>query len=85
MAAHLGISRKLLERRFREMGRGTVLEAIQEVRFEALTKLLLASDRSIVTLGRACGFTNPSWLKTLFRKRYGQTMSEYRARAGRSK
>lgn len=83
VAGHLGISRKLLERRFREMGQGTVLEAIQEVRFDALTKMLLASDKPIVTLGRTCGFTNPTWLKTLFRKRYGLTMSEYRARAGR--
>lgn len=39
---------------------------------------LLKTDRSIVSISKACGFTHPSYFNTQFKKRYHMTPLEYR-------
>lgn len=80
LAEHLGVSRKLLELRFRERGQGTIKDAILTTRLEHFRRQLRDSNQSIKTVAEACGFTNQPWLKTLFRQRYGETITDYRRR-----
>lgn len=80
VARHLGVSRKLLERRFREMGEVPIHETILRRRLEHLRHELQLSVKPIHVITESCGFRNPTWIKTLFRQRFGLTMSEFRLR-----
>ena len=79
VAKHLGVSRQLLELRFREFGNETLLSAITRIRLDNLCRALRASRQPVGTVSRACGYENLSYVKTLFRRRFGMTMTEYRA------
>ncbi len=78
VAKHLGISRKLLDLRFKEQGEGTVRELIARERFKAVCELLSKTDRPIGSIARSCGFANAPWLQTAFKRRFGLTMRAYR-------
>lgn len=78
VAAHLGISRTLLDLRFRETATGTVGELIMRRRLSVLSALLRKSKRPICRLVEECGFGNAKYAKAVFKKRLGMTMREYR-------
>ena len=81
VAAHLGVSRTLLDLRFREMGSATVGELISEQRLAALAVLLRKSKGPIVRAIKECGFGSVNHAKAVFRKRFGMTMRDYRRRS----
>ena len=74
----LGVSRSLLDLRFRELGGGTVLQAIQERRLREVARQLLETDDSIEEICRAVGAGDVSGLRRLFRRRFGCSMREWR-------
>lgn len=78
VAKHLGISRKLLDLRFREQGKGTVREMIARARFGAVCDLLQKTERPISSIALSCGFANVPWLQTAFKRRFGLTMRDWR-------
>jgi LacI family transcriptional regulator len=78
VAAHLGVSRTLLDLRFREMGTGTVGELIMERRLAVLSAMLRKSKLPIGRLAEECGFGNAKYAKAVFKKRFGMTMREWR-------
>ena len=78
VAAHLGVSRTLLDLRFREMTTGTVGERILEQRLSALSTMLRKSRSPICNLIKECGFGNINHAKAVFKKRFGTTMRNYR-------
>ncbi|MBR6587407.1 MAG: substrate-binding domain-containing protein [Kiritimatiellae bacterium] len=78
VAAHLGISRTLLDLRFREMETKTVGELITERRLAILSSMLLKSKISASRLTKECGFGNINHAKAVFKKRFGMTMREWR-------
>ena len=78
VAVHLGISRTLLDLRFREMATSTVGELILEKRLAALSTLLRKSKNSIANLIKECGFGSVNHAKAVFKKRFGLTMREFR-------
>ena len=78
VAAHLGISRTLLDLRFREMETKTVGEFITERRLAILSAMLQKSKIPAVRLTKECGFGNINHAKAVFKKRFGMTMREYR-------
>ena len=41
--------------------------------------MLATTDRPIKTVSIACGYTSLAYLKTLFKRRFGLTMRDYRA------
>lgn len=84
VARRLGISRKLLELRFKEQGEGTVRELIARERFKAVCELLAKTNRPIGSIARSCGFANAPWLQTAFRRRFGLTMRAWRLRNDRA-
>ena len=78
VAAHLGISRTLLDLRFREMATSTVGELILEKRLTSLSTLLRKSRSSIASLIKVCGFGSVNHAKAVFKKRFGMTMRDFR-------
>ena len=78
VARHLGISRRLLDLRFREITGRTVLAAIQSVQLERVRHLLRTTQLSIAEIGRLVNFRSENHLKRLFKATYGMTMSAAR-------
>jgi len=80
--AHCGVSRSLLDMRFRQIAGKSILEDILDVRLSEVKRLLGETDRRIGQIGHDCGFNDPDNLTRLFRKRFGMSMREYRNRQG---
>lgn len=83
IARHLRVSRSTLDKRFRKELGHSVLSAIQRQRLERLCVLLRETALPIGEAGERCGYVTEAYLKRLFRKTYGMTMREYRARHSR--
>lgn len=78
VAAAVRVSRRLLEQNFHDATGRTVLDFIQDSRFAKVTKMLKETETPVEAISRFCGFRSPTHLMTLFKRRYGQTMSAYR-------
>ncbi len=71
-------SRRLLERNFRHTTGRSILDFIQDERLNKLKEMLKKTTTSVETCCRLCGFHSPTHAMTLFKKRFGMTMSEFR-------
>ena len=80
VARRLGVSRSLLDLRFREIERKSAHAVIRESRLEHARRLLSESGRSIESVTAACGFTNRTHLKRLFKAAFGVSMRGWRTR-----
>ena len=83
VADNLGISRRLLDLRFRETGNATVGRQILEKRLAALSAMLQRSKVPICRAIKNCGFGSVNYAKDVFKKRFGKTMREWRATKAR--
>jgi len=75
---HLGVSRRLLDLRFREYNDATAGNAIRQTKLETVCRLLSTTRLPIDQIARQCGFPCKTHLMALFKKRYHETMSSYR-------
>ena len=80
VADNLGVSRTLLDLRFREDGNATVGRQILEKRLSALSSMLRKSKVPISRMIKECGFGSVNHAKFVFKDHFGMTMREYRAR-----
>ena len=80
VARHLGVSRQFLDRTFLKSGRTTLVRALQDRRLEEAKRLLRSTHLPLSEISSSTGFSRPSYLMTLFRKRFGLTCAAYRAR-----
>lgn len=81
VARHLTVSRSHIEKQFkRTLGR-SVLDEIQTRRLERLCALLRETALPIGEIGARCGYATETYLKRLFKARFGMTMRDYRKRA----
>ena len=78
VAARFKVSRSLLELRFRELQGESVYEALLRIRLDEVKRRLRHTDETISEITAACGWKNPTPPKTLFKKRFGISMREYR-------
>ena len=78
VVAHLGVSRTLLDLRFREMETATVGKLILEKRLDALSTMLRKSKSPIYRIIKECGFGDISHAKAVFKKRFGLSMRAWR-------
>jgi LacI family transcriptional regulator len=78
VAAHLKVSRRLLEMRYRAATGSSVRSDIEAERMSRLKKLLAATTRPITAIAAECGFQNLSSLANRFQKLYGTSMREFR-------
>ena len=75
----IGTSRRFAEIQFKTVVGRTILEEIQRVRLERVCSLLSDTNLSISEITSQCDFANECYLARLFKKRFGRTMSDYRA------
>ena len=75
---HLNVSRRFAELRFREARGHSILDEIQSHRLDRVRALLRETDLPIGEIGERCGYPTETYLKTLFKKRFGMTMRAYR-------
>ncbi len=75
---HLNVSRRLAEVRFREARGHSILSEIQHHRLDRVCTLLRETSLPIGEIGERCGYATETYLKTLFKKRFGVTMRDYR-------
>ena len=78
IAGLLGISRRLLDLRYRQIKGQTVRESIEEVRLAQVRRLLSGTRLSHREIARTCGYRSESYLEHVFAKRFGQSMRAYR-------
>ena len=76
---HLRCSRRLADLRFRELQGRTILDAITERRLDEVRRRLAGSREKMDFIASECGFRSPTYLKSLFKKRFGMSMSEWRS------
>lgn len=80
LANGIGVSRRLLERKFRKtLGRAPLAE-IQRLRLERAKALLLESDLSLASIAEQCGCADASQLVLRFRRETGMTPGQFRKR-----
>jgi len=78
LAKRLKISRRTLERRFRQATGRSLLEEIQSCRVERARRLLLETDIPIKEVVFRAGFTNREQLRLAFAKVFGQSPNAFR-------
>jgi len=80
VAEGVAMSRRTLERRFRQaMGR-TIYDQIRHVRLERAKTLLTTTERLLTEVAMDSGFRSSSDLSNLFHRHVGMSPSEYRRR-----
>ena len=75
--AEFPYSRRIAEKRFRAATGKTILEEIQDVRFEKVCELLM-TDIPIGHIAGRCGMQSDSFLKRFFKARTGMTLRAWR-------
>ena len=78
VATELGISRRLLGLRFREITGKTVTETIRGNQLDEVRHRLVHSSDTIDKISSDCGFPNPTYPKELSKKRFNTTMRDFR-------
>jgi len=78
VAKHLGVSRTLLDLRFRQTQSQTVGALITETKLAEVSRLLKATQTPIASIPSLCGFRNANALKNLFKRRFGASMRAFR-------
>lgn len=81
VARHLGISRRLLYLRFKEIKGISPFKSIRDRRLEAVRHRLLTTHETIAAIAADCGFESETHLMHLFKRRFGVTMRAFRKRA----
>ena len=76
---HAGVSRRLLEMRFRKALSHTIQEELQRTRLKRVTTLLAETNLSVTAIAKACGFTSKSYLGRVFHRTFHTTMTRYRS------
>jgi len=78
VARHLKVSYSLINLRFHELQHQSLYNAILDVRLSEVRRMLRSSSDSIESISYACGWTNATSLKSLFKRRYGMSMTAWR-------
>ena len=74
VSEHLGISRRLLDMRFRETAGCTVSDEINRTRFAAVEKAISKGEKSARKIALQCGFRNVKYLQNLYTRKYGHSI-----------
>lgn len=78
LARQLGVTSRCLEKHFVQNGFPSVIEEIQTARLAAVHSMVAEGRLPFTEIATRCGFTNPSYLGTLFKAHFGVTMSAVR-------
>ncbi|MBX2820882.1 MAG: response regulator [Rhodothermaceae bacterium] len=78
LAAELGLSRRQLQRRLRDVSDISPSEFIRNMRLERAAQLLERDMGTVSEIAYKVGFRKPSHFSELFRKKFGKSPTEYR-------
>ena len=78
VAHHLGVSRRLLDLRFKELGLGGIAGNIRQCRLEAARRLIDTTNQSLAQIAAVCGFANTDSLRNLLRREFGHSIRKLR-------
>ena len=78
IAGMLGISRRLLDMRYRQITGRSVRATIEVERLNNAKRLLMETHLSHREIARSCAFSSESYLEKVFIRRFGQTMGAFR-------
>ena len=78
VVAHLRVSRRLLDMRFKQYHSETLGEAIMRLRLDEVRKRLLTTSLSVQKVAATCGFPNVRYLRKLYRARFGEEIEATR-------
>lgn len=81
MARSAGLSRSVLQRRFRAGINCTVHRAILEVRIQRACQLLRETDLPIAAVAEQAGFKHQEYLGAVLKERLGKTPAQIRRQA----
>jgi LacI family transcriptional regulator len=79
VASEVGVSRRVLERRFNKSIDQTVNDAILQSRIDRAKRILIETDEPIKFVAYAAGFSGSARLAQVFRKHVGMTPKAFRA------
>ena len=77
---HLRVSRRLADLRFRELQGTSIGETVIRIRLDEVKRLLRETKEPIDAIAARCGYSNPNYLKNLFKRRFAMSMREFRNR-----
>lgn len=80
VALHAGVSRRQLERLFRQELNRSVLTVIHEAKIALARELIVSTDLRIAEIAERSGFANPKRLHAVFRAQTGASPAEFRRR-----
>ena len=80
VSRHLKVSRRLADLRFRELQGTTIGETIISLRLAEVKRLLRSTKEPIDSIAALCGYSNPNYLKNLFKRRFAMSMRDFRGR-----
>lgn len=78
VAHHVGVSRRLLDLRFRQVHGGTVFDAIVQARIRRMKKKLRTSSAHVDGLAAECGFSSPAVFTRFFTRHVGVSPTAWR-------
>lgn len=78
VAKAVGLSRRVLEKRFRVSLNRTIHEQIRKSRISVITNMLIDSTMSVSEIAFATGFTDATHIARYFRAETGVSLAEYR-------
>jgi len=81
VAGKIGLSRSVLQRRFRQILGKTVHDEILGAKLKRACQLLSETDFQLVEIAEQCGFKHQEYMGVVFRERLKQTPAEYRRNA----
>jgi LacI family transcriptional regulator len=78
VAAFAGLSRSVLQRRFRAVLHKTVHEAIIQARLKRACELLSLTDLPLLDVAEKAGFKHCEYMGAVFKANFGKTPAQYR-------
>jgi LacI family transcriptional regulator len=78
LARHVGLSRSVLQRRFRLQLRRSIHQEILNTRVKYAAELLAKSTLSLASVAERAGFTHQEYMGAVFRTRLGKTPAQVR-------
>ena len=80
VVAHLKISRRLADLRFREIEGCSILRTIEMRRLELAERALTETERPVKTVAKESGYRNVKTFEAAFRRKHGISPSAFRKR-----
>ena len=78
IAEQVEFSESHFMRYFKENMNMSFVDYLKEYRLTMATRLLIASDATVLSIAEEVGFDNLSYFNRAFKKQYGVTPSQYR-------